>query len=113
MPATLKSRFPMIAAELAPRVSAAVKAGAESISETAKTKVADPPPVGEGLREAIHVENSGPASYSVIAGNSDVFYGHMVEHGTSHSAPKPFLIPAMEERKDDAAALVTAVLRGL
>jgi HK97 gp10 family phage protein len=112
MPAYLKSRLPMIAAELDPRVSTAVKAGAELISADAKTKVADPPPVGEGLREAIHVESDGPG-YSVVAGSDDVFYGPMVEHGTSHSAPKPFLIPAMEENKEAVAAGVTAVLRTL
>lgn len=113
MPATLESRFPQIIAELRPKVSAAVKTSAESIAENAKTKVADPAPVGEGLRAAIHVEREDVAEYSVVAGDEKVFYGSMVEFGTSHSAPHPFLVPAAEEGLPEAVALVTAALRGL
>lgn len=113
MPTTLESRFPMIVAELRLRVSAAVKASAEMIAEDAKMKVADPAPVGVGLRAAIHVEREDVAEYSVVAGNDDVFYGHMVEHGTSHSAPHPFLIPAKEENTAEAVGLVSAALKGL
>lgn len=112
MPATLESRFPTIIAELRPKVSAAVKASAEQIAETARENV----PVGEPdvhLKDHIHVENTGAAEYAVVAGDSEVFYGHMVEFGTSHSAPKPFLLPATEEGKPVAISLVEAALRGL
>jgi HK97 gp10 family phage protein len=29
------------------------------------------------------------------------FYGHMVEFGTSHSAPHPFMRPALDNTRDD------------
>lgn len=113
MPATLKSRFPEIIAEMRPRVGAAVKQAAEVIAEDAATKVPDPSPVAQGLIAAIRVERQAAAEYAVVAGDSETFYGHMVEFGTSHSAARPFLIPALEENEQNAEALVTAALRGL
>jgi HK97 gp10 family phage protein len=113
MAATLESRFPMIIAELIPKVSAAIKESAEVIAEDAGQKVPDRSPLGAGLIAAIHVEREGTAEYSVIAGDDDAFYGHIVEHGSRYAAPQPFLIPAMEEKKPIAEALVTAALRSL
>ena len=111
MSVTLRSRLPGIVAELQPKVSAAVKKTAEAIAEEARQRV----PVDEGdLRDAIHVQRTGPAAYAVVAGNGgDVFYGHMVEMGTTHSAPQPFLLPAAEAHLDDAVARVEAALRSL
>lgn len=113
MPATLKSRFPEIEASLRPRVGAAVKAGAEVVAGRASARVPDAPPLAEGLVAAISVEREDVAEYAIVAGNSEVFYGHMVEHGTSHSAPQPFLVPSLEESEQEIVALVTAALRGL
>lgn len=113
MAATLKSRLPQIAAELRPRVNEAVEAGAEIIAERARARVPDAPPQGQGLIAAIHVEDAGSSGYSVLAGDAEVFYGHMVEFGTSHSAAHPFLIPAAEESREAVAGLVTAALRRL
>jgi HK97 gp10 family phage protein len=113
MPATLKSRLPLIAAELRPKVSAAVKASAELIEARAKVRVHDRPPIGVGLVAAIHTEREGAAGYRVVAGNNDAWYGHLLEHGTSHSAPYPFLVPALEESTEEALALVRAALTGL
>jgi HK97 gp10 family phage protein len=110
VPATLKSRLPMITAQLRPRVSAAVKEAAETIAVGAKERVH----VDSGdLRDSIHVERTGAAEYSVIAGDENVFYGHLEEFGTSHSPPHPFLVPAAEAGRSVAAGLVTAALRGL
>ena len=112
MPTRLESRFPQIAAELAPRVKEATKEAAEIVAEDARRRA----PLGPGdmhLRDHITVEPEGIAGYLVLAGNEETFYGHMVEFGTSHSAPQPFLLPAAEENVDTAAALVSAVLRGL
>jgi hypothetical protein len=50
------------------------------------------------------------AGAHVIA-DSDVFYGHLVEHGTSHSAPHPFLVPSLEANRKPILAAATAVLR--
>jgi HK97 gp10 family phage protein len=110
MPASLKSRFPEILVELRPRVSAAVKEAAEVVQEAAQERV----PVDDGdLYEAIHVERVGVGEYSVVAGNDDVFYGHIVEHGSTHSPAHPFMVPAAEASRFPAEALVTAALRGL
>jgi hypothetical protein len=49
----------------------------------------------------------------VVAGDDDVFYGHMVEHGTTHSAPHPFRVPAAEEARDPVRNLFVASLRNL
>jgi HK97 gp10 family phage protein len=112
MPAILKSRIPVIAVALQPRVDAAVHAGAEVVSTRAKVRAPDAPPEGEGLVEAIHVEDAEEGSY-VVAGNEDVFWGHFQEFGTTKHGPHPFLIPAAEESLDDVAALVTVSLRSL
>lgn len=110
MPATLKSRLPGIAAELQPRVSKAVKEGAEKIALAAQQKA--PTRTGE-LVNRIHVERVGPAEYAVVGGDSEAFYGHMVEFGTTHSAAQPFLTPAFEENQHEVAADVQSVLRSL
>jgi HK97 gp10 family phage protein len=112
MAATLKSRLPLIAAELRPKVSAAVKVGAEGIAGHARARVSVGAP-DVHLRDAIHVERRGPASYAVVAGDEQAWYGHLVEFGTVHSAPRPFLIPATEDGRDDAVAAVRAALVGL
>lgn len=121
MPATLKSRFPMIVAGLEPRVNAAVKAGAELIAGRASVRVADAPPEGKGLTETIHVESTEEAwagagtegGYLVVAGDEENFHGHFLEFGTSKMAAQPFLIPAAEESTEEVAGLVSAVLRRL
>lgn len=107
---TLKSRFPEIEAELRPRISAAVKAAAEGIEHGAKERA----PVDTGaLRSAIHTERRGPAEYAVVAGDSQAWYGMLVEHGTSQNPPHPFLVPAAEIGREAAEGLVRAALRGL
>jgi HK97 gp10 family phage protein len=111
MPATLTSRIPQIVLSLNPRVDGALKVGAEAISQEAKQRV----PVETGtLRDAIHVDSSGVGGgWSVIAGDDDAFYGHIIEHGGVNTPPHPFLIPAAESQRDSVAAAVTAVLRTL
>lgn len=112
MPASLKSRLPFIAVELPAKVDAAVGLAAEAIAESAKAKVAlgDDP---HHIRDDIHVERVGVAEYSVIAGKEETFYGHILEHGSSKMAPRPFLVPALEENEDTAVHLVQAALDSL
>lgn len=106
MPYTLKSRIPEIIAELPVSVDAAIKEGAEAIAEDAQERV----PVDSGaLREAIHVEKI-EGGYSVVAGDDNAFYGHIVEHGGVRTPPRPFLIPAFEANVD---ALVEGVEEAL
>lgn len=110
MPVTLHSRFPQIAAELPVRVGTALEPAAEAIQEAAKQRV----PVATGrLRDAIHVRKDNVLAYSVVGGDDEAFYGHMVEHGTSKNAPHPFLVPAAEEQRDHVEHLVTVVLQSL
>lgn len=112
MGATLKTRLPEIAAELRPKVSAAVKHSAQVVAEDAEARVPVGPPTVH-LKDRIHVERKGPAEYAVIAGDEEAFYGHMVEFGTSHSAPRPFLLPALEARQDYTVYTVRQALMDL
>jgi HK97 gp10 family phage protein len=102
----LKSRLPQIAATLDPRVTAAMRAGAEAIEQEAKARVT----VASGdLRDAIHTEVDGDDVY-VMAGDDDVFYGHFVEFGTTRTPARPFLVPALEARRESVLASVRATL---
>jgi HK97 gp10 family phage protein len=105
-----KSRLPMIAAELLPRLGGAASAGAELIAQAARERV----PVDTGrLRDAIHVEADGPGEFAVIAGNNEVFYGHIVEHGGAHTAARPFMIPALEASRGEITKIAKEALRSL
>lgn len=107
---TLRSRLPQISRELRPRVATATRRGAEEIAKDAKNRV----PVRSGkLRDAIHVEFKGDADWDVVAGDRDAFYGHMVEHGTTRAAPRPFLIPALMARRAEVELLIKKALQQL
>lgn len=104
----LKSRLPRIAASLKPRVDSSLRLGAEAVAQTARDRA---PRASGALAEAIHTETDEQGTW-VVAGDDGVFYGHLVEHGTSKSAPQPFLIPALEERREEILAAVAASLKG-
>lgn len=111
MPVTY-NRFPVIIAELPAKVDSAVATGALAVAAHARARV----PVGAPdvhLRDAIHVEREGVAEYSVVAGDNEVWYGHLVEFGTTHSAPRPFMVPAAGDGRDEVVGLVAAALRSL
>jgi HK97 gp10 family phage protein len=104
-----KSRIPQIALTLDARITAALRAGAEAVEQDARSRV----PVASGrLRDAIHTEVEGDDVY-VIAGDDDVFYGHLIEHGTSRVPARPFLVPALEAKRESILGSVNAVLRTL
>ena len=107
----LHSRLGTIARKLDEEIDPGIRNAAEEISESAKSRV----PVESGrLRDAIHVEKVGEGQYAVVAGDGhDVYYGHMVEFGTTHSAARPFLTPAYEAVRPHIDALVRAALRDL
>jgi HK97 gp10 family phage protein len=112
MPRTthLTNRFPQIIAALDPKVSAALELGAELVAAEAKTRV----PVASGdLKEAIHVEPDDGGFLVVAGDDEDVFYAHFVELGSTQTDPHPFLIPALEARRDEVTALVGAAMRRL
>lgn len=104
-----RSRIPQITAKLVAEMKTAENAGADLIAQRAKGRV----PVDTGkLRDAIHVEHDDNGA-AVIAGDTDVFYGHIVEHGGARTPAHPFLIPALEESRTEVEALAAAILRTL
>ena len=106
----LRSRFPQIAGELAARLDGATRAAAEIVERQAKSRV----PVNTGrLRDAIHVEREGVGEYVVVAGDTEVFYAHIVEHGGAHTAARPFMVPAAEESKAEIDVIGRSALKDL
>jgi HK97 gp10 family phage protein len=102
----LTSRIPKITAAMLPAVDAALEVGAEVVVAAAKGRV----PVRTGdLRDAIHADKETPGL--VIAGNDDVFYAHIVEHGGVNTDPHPFLVPALEERSAEVVSGVRAAIK--
>src|SRR5262245_57114040 len=107
---TLESRLPEIAAELRPRVSKALRMGADTIAQDARNAV----PVESGdLRDSIDVAASGAGRWQVRAGNREAYYAGLVEFGTSQRAATPYLVPAVEKNVDYVEELVAVVLRSL
>lgn len=92
-----RSRLKQIAAHLDEEIDSALRLTANAIAQGAQDRA---PHDSGDLEASIHVEKTDDG-YAVIAGNDKVFYGHLVEHGTSHSPPKPFLIPAAESERDN------------
>lgn len=92
----LTSRIPQIVVEIPRAVDAAIEQGAQDIAEEAQARV----PVATGsLRDAIHVEKV-EGGYSVVAGDSATFYGHIVENGGARTPAQPFLVPAFESCRE-------------
>lgn len=112
---TLSSRLPTIAAELRPRVSAAVKQAAEVIADDARARVElGPPP--DHIKDNINVQRKEAAGYLVVVDVADPKgrpYPYWVEFGSSRAPAYPFLIPAVEANGETAEQLVAASLRGL
>jgi HK97 gp10 family phage protein len=102
--ANLTSRIPEIIASIPDELGAILEDGANAVAEDAQSRV----PVETGrLRDAIHVEQLDDLTFSVVAGDEDAYYGHVVENGSVTTAPRPFLVPAAEAQRDalDAAAM--------
>lgn len=124
--AKLTSRIPLIIASLDDTMLEGILEVADRIAEGARQRVADAPPYGEGLIEAIHVETGADLvksseigfgavqeaedlagnAVAVVAGDSEHFYGHFLENGTSRTPPRPFLIPAYEAERDSLEAVI-------
>ena len=105
----LKSRLPQIALQVEILVEEAIEEGAEHVAAAARQRVR----VASGkLRDAIHTDDQDEGVY-VVAGDTDAWYGHLVEHGTAHTSPHPFLVPSLEENRDTVTGMVRASLRGL
>jgi HK97 gp10 family phage protein len=109
--ARLKSRIPEIIAELNPAVSSALETAADLVEARAKDRV----PVDTGrLRDAIHTAYSvekGRILAWVVAGNNEAWYGHIVEHGGAHTPPHPFLVPSLEDSRQEIERDVAEVVK--
>jgi HK97 gp10 family phage protein len=107
----LKSRIPKIVGEMAVAVDAVVVAGAQRVADNAAMRVRRRE--GELARQT-HVDDRKREGVYVLAGDpkdpSFAFYGHMIEFGTSHSPPYPFLVPALEDEHELIVDDVRAVL---
>jgi HK97 gp10 family phage protein len=103
------NRIPEMIIELDVRVQEAVETGARKVADEAKARVR----VDTGkLRDAIHVEPEKLDAY-VIAGDDDVWYGHLVEHGTTKIPPRPFLVPSLDSNRSGIVKDVRDRLKGL
>lgn len=111
--AILASRIPEIIAELPLVIDKAAEAGAELVAADAKTKV-NRGPDPYHIADDIHVEREDEGEYSVVAGNPEhTYYGHILEHGSVKMSPRPFLVPALEEKTPEVIAGVVATLEKL
>lgn len=112
----LKSRLPQIAATLPGLVDRAIVQGAHLVAEDAQQRLG-PHRVSGELEQQLHVDEGQREGVYVMAGDpkdpSFAFWGHMLEHGTSHSAPYPFLVPALKANEHEIVTLVHGALEGL
>jgi HK97 gp10 family phage protein len=110
----LKSRIPKITGELAIAVDAAIVASAQRVAADAEQRLG-PHRISGELEQQVHVQDRKREGVYVIAGDrrdpSFAFYAHMLEFGTTHSPPYPFLIPALEAHHEEIVAAVTAAVR--
>lgn len=69
------------------------------------------------LKDAIYqyrlryYDDGGRVTYVIAWNHREAPYGYMVENGTSHSAPHPFLRPAYDAARPRAISAVQAVLQ--
>jgi HK97 gp10 family phage protein len=107
------SRIPQIASELAVAVDTALLAGAEKVRADAETRL-EPHRLSGALEDQIVVDDRKRAGIYVRAGDpkdpSFAFWGMLLEHGTEHSAPYPFLVPALEENREHITGEVKAAI---
>lgn len=112
---TLESRLPAISAGLRPAVSRAVKETAEQVAKDARNRVAmGPPPVH--IKDHIEVIRKEAAGYYVAATARDEKgrpYARWHEFGTKHTPAFPFLVPALEQNRDNAEFLVSNAIRSV
>lgn len=104
-----KSRFPEIIAALKPATALTEDDVADRVVTRAQARV--PRDTGK-LANSIHKERAGEG-VMVLAGDEDVFYGHIVEHGGVYTAPRPFLVPAAEETRQEVEGLGRKRLKDL
>jgi HK97 gp10 family phage protein len=104
------SRIPKITREMEPAVAKGIQLAAEMIAAEASSRA----PRGGGIHhiaDDIHVVRDGHLEYLVRAGKEDTFYGHILEHGSVHAAPHPFLVPALMARRHETVTDIRAAIK--
>ena len=106
----LTSKLPEIIAGIEAAVKEAEVAGAELVAQTARERVPFDPATPHHVRDAIHIEETEDGLL-VVAGDKEAWWAHMIEHGTTHSPPQPFLVPALEENRAKIEDGIRAAVR--
>ena len=93
-------------------VKARAPIGAKVHSTKGKKLTFQPGNLRDSIYQAHMSEDSrdGVNLYRVSWNKKKAFYGKFVEHGTSRMAAQPFLRPAYDAKKAEAAAIARAVL---
>jgi HK97 gp10 family phage protein len=117
---TLNSELDNIASGISDEVAEIMREKVEDVANAARQAV---PRNTGNLADSIEVVESdlrGQRGYRVVAdarstsGKYDVPYAHMVEYGSVHNEPpRPFLLPALDERREEIEKAVDAKLRDL
>jgi HK97 gp10 family phage protein len=81
--------------------AAVMKAGGSKADAVAAMRDARRAAGGEGSFAEVYV---GP--------DAEIFYAHLVEFGTAHSSPQPFMRPAFEQTKGKALDIIKSELGG-
>jgi HK97 gp10 family phage protein len=117
---TLESELDNIASGISDEVAEVMREKIEEVADAARQAV---PRNTGNLADSIEVVESdlrGQRGYRVVAdarstsGKYDVPYAHMVEYGSVHNdPPRPFLGPALDERREEIEKAVDAKLKEL
>jgi HK97 gp10 family phage protein len=117
---TLNSELDNIASGISDEVAEIMREKVEDVANAARQAV---PRNTGNLADSIEVVESdlrGQRGYRVVAdarstsGKYDVPYAHMVEYGSVHNEPpRPFLLPALDERREEIEKAVDAKLKDL
>lgn len=113
MPATLKSRFPEIAASMRLQLSRDCKTTAEDIATDAKANV-NVGPVAPHIADIIEV-NGGAGHFTVDVPDPGEGYPYprAIEYGRKSAPPYPFLVPAAEANREAFEGRVQNTLASL
>jgi HK97 gp10 family phage protein len=108
------SSLPEIARKIVSETDAAIVAGAEVVKQEADRRLEPHRLTGE-LERQTHVDDRKRAGVYVMAGDpkdpSFAFWGPFLEFGTRHAPAYPFLVPALEEKRDEVVTLVAEAVR--
>lgn len=104
------SRISEIADRLGAAVHDALLKGARRVVETAKETVPVDPTAKTHLRDHIHIREDEDGIW-IVAGDRKHFWAHILEHGGVSHPPHPFLVPALEQHREQILLDVREAIR--